>query len=192
MLVLCRIELTPSIFKAPNLYSANQYPSAKNFCTPSSTIKKEKKLNQTFSPVWVTFHAALKVEMCLLNWNDYRFFPPVAKTIIVTRNAGSKGKEKLSDRGCLVITWQNTYQLSNWDWFVSKLWQDQLRQTTFAGEVGRVASPRDHQLLRCYYGYTQSKTIYKKSSLSRNRPRSDLANKYSSTRNVFLHPIDYR
>ena len=116
MLVLSRIEFTPSILKAPNLtrqISILLFSSAKKILhTFINNKKKKNKLNQTFSPVWVTFHAALKVEMCLLNWNDYRFFPPMAKTIIVTRNTGSKGKEKLSDRGCLVFTWQNTYQLA--------------------------------------------------------------------------------
>ena len=76
MLVLSRIELTPSTIKAPNLpwrISILLFFFQQIFYwSPSSTIKK-KKLNQTFSPVWVTFHAALKVVVCLLNWNDYRF-----------------------------------------------------------------------------------------------------------------------
>ena len=68
MLVLSRMELTPSIFKGPNLVWLGKSVSfyflqQKKYCRPSSTMKKEKKLNQTFSPVWVTFHAALNIEM---------------------------------------------------------------------------------------------------------------------------------
>ena len=66
MLVLSRIELTPSIFEAPNLtrqISILLGSSAKKLLHTIMKNKKRKKLNQTFSPVWVTFHVALKVEM---------------------------------------------------------------------------------------------------------------------------------
>ena len=78
MLVLSRIELTPSIIKAPNLpwrISILLFFSA-IFLLHTIINNKKEKINQTFSPVWVTFHAALKVVACLLNWNDYRFFHP--------------------------------------------------------------------------------------------------------------------
>ena len=139
MLVLSRIELTPSIFEAPNLtrqISILLCSSAKKLLhTIIKNKKKKKKLNQTFSPVWVTFHVALKVEMCLLNWNDYTFFPPMAKTIIVTRNTGSKGKKSCQTEAVWSLLDKKLTNYLNWDWFASKLWQDQLRQTTFAGDL---------------------------------------------------------
>ena len=118
MLVLSRIELTSSIFKAPNLtrqISILLFSAKKLLHTIINKKKKEKKLNQMFSPVWVTFHAALKVEMCRLNCNDYRFFPPIAKTIIVTRNIGSKGKKSCQTEAVWSSLDKTLINYLNWD-----------------------------------------------------------------------------
>ena len=170
MLVLSRIELTSSIFKAPNLtrqISILLFSAKKLLHTIINKKKKEKKLNQMFSPVWVTFHAALKVEMCRLNCNDYRFFPPMAKTIIVTRNIGSKGKKSCQTEAVWSSLDKTLINYLNWDWFVSKLWQDQLRQTTFTGEVGPVASPRRTHAITGYYVVTMGTHSRRRSTRNR-------------------------
>ena len=118
MLVLSRIEFTSSIFKAPNLtrqISILLILAKKLLQTIVNKKKKRKKLNQTFSPVWVTFHAALKVEMCHLNCNDYRFFPPMAKTIIVTRNTGSEGKKSCQTEAVWSSLDKTLINYLNWD-----------------------------------------------------------------------------
>ena len=139
MLVLSRIELTPSIIKGPNFtwrISILLFFQQNFYCTPSSTIKK-KKLYQTFSPVWVTFHAELKVEVCLLNWNDHRFFHPWPRRELWRPIQALTSKRKKSCRteavGSSLDKTLTNYV--NWDWFVSKLWPDQLWQTSFAGDL---------------------------------------------------------
>ena len=165
ILVLSRIELTPSIFKAPNLtrrisifyfffsnfFSVNvPFPTIwkavplffntqleegssiraetshlsfwvagdegglwkkQNFyCSPSSTIKK-KKIKSNVQSSLGNFPCGIDGRSMPFELKWLQVLSSMAKMIIVTRNTGSKGREKLSDRGCVVITWQNTYQL---------------------------------------------------------------------------------
>ena len=105
--------------------------------------------------------------MCHLNCNDYRFFPPMAKTIIVTRNTGSKGKKSCQTEAVWSSLDKTFINYLNWDWFVSKLWQDQLRQTTFAGEVGPVASPRRTHAITGYYVVTMGTHSRRRSTRNR-------------------------
>ena len=105
--------------------------------------------------------------MCHLNCNDYRFFPPMAKTIIVTCNTGSKGKKSCQTEAVWSSLDKTLINYLNWDWFVSKLWQDQLRQTTFAGEVGPVAFPRRTHAITGYYVVTMGTHSRRRSTRNR-------------------------
>ena len=59
----------------------------------------------------------------------------MAKTRIVTPNTGSKGKKSCQTEAVGSSLDRTLTNYVNWDWFVSKLWRDQLWQTTFAGDL---------------------------------------------------------
>ena len=59
----------------------------------------------------------------------------MAKTRIVTPNTGSKRKKSCHTEAVGSSLDRTLTNYVNWDWFVSKLWPDQLWQTTFAGHL---------------------------------------------------------
>ena len=59
----------------------------------------------------------------------------MAKTRIVTPNTGSKRKKSCRTEAVGSSLDKTLTDYVNWDWFVSKLWPDQLWQTTFAGDL---------------------------------------------------------
>ena len=59
----------------------------------------------------------------------------MAKTRIVTPKTGSKRKKSCQTEALGSSLDKTLSNCINWDWFVSKLWRDQLWQTTFAGDL---------------------------------------------------------
>ena len=59
----------------------------------------------------------------------------MAKTRIVMPNTGSKRKKSCQTEAVGSSLDKTLTNYVNWDWFVSKLWRDQLWQTTFAGDL---------------------------------------------------------
>ena len=59
----------------------------------------------------------------------------MAKTRIVTPNTGFKRKKSCQTEAVGSTRDKTLTNYVNWDWFVSKLWRDQLWQTNFAGDL---------------------------------------------------------
>ena len=68
-----------------------------------------------------------------LKWSQV--LSSMAKTRIVTPNTGSKRKKSCQTEAVGSSLDKTLTNYVNWDWFVSKLWPDQLWQTTFAGDL---------------------------------------------------------
>ena len=137
MLVLSRIELTPSIIKAPNLsrwISILLFFSAK-FLLHTIINNKNEKIKANIQSSLGNFLCGIESRSVPFELKWLQVPSSMAKTRIVTPNTGSKRRKSCQTEAFGSSLDKTLTNYVNWDWFVSKLWRDQLWQTTFAGDL---------------------------------------------------------
>ena len=129
--------MTPSIIKVPKLtwrISILLFFPAK-FLLHTIINNKKEKIKSNIQSSLGNFPCGIEGRSVPFELKWSQVLSSMAKTRIVTPNTGSKRKKSCQTEAVGSSLDKTLTNYVNWDWFVSKVWPDQLWQTTFAGDL---------------------------------------------------------